>query len=491
MVVTVRDIVGMSQLACSVQAGERGLDRPVLWAHSCELPDPWTWLGRDELLMTVGMCVPEGAAAQVAFIEGLAAKGLAAIAIGDHSICPTLAPDMLSRADELCFPVLMVRYTTPFATMSRTVAIASHSEQIARITRLSRLYERAMMATPGSSELLEELSVELGLSLHVIDVEYGTEVLAQKKSLPSGLVKALQDEVAGTERLPPRMTVDVDGASATAFALATHRCCVLAFESGDVYLDAFVILHSQNVVGVEVERVTRERERTDKLGAALMQQLVDGEMGGNEAAPRLEQAGLSGPRWFVLAFPESELEAARAILSDKHVAYLSNCAGGVALMLCNREDSTYATETLKERVISLGISSSLAEVKDISEGAREARWALETVRSRGGTVAHYGESAPLFLPRTVDDARSAVRLILGPLIDSDRNQNTDLVRTLQAYLSSSRSWKETADKLYIHRQTLGYRLRRIESLTGRSTRQSGDIAMFWMAIKAAEIIDRV
>src|SRR5699024_7647508 len=149
------------------------------------------------------------------------------------------------------------------------------------------------------------------------------------------LVQALQDEVAGTKRLPPRMTVDVDGASATAFALATHRGCVLAFESGDVYLDAFVILHSQNVVGVEVERVTRERERTDKLGAALMQQLVDGEMGGNEAAPRLEQAGVSGPRWFVLAFPESELEAARAILSDKHVAYLSNCAGGVALMLCN------------------------------------------------------------------------------------------------------------------------------------------------------------
>ena len=40
----------------------------------------------------------------------------------------------------------------------------------------------------------------------------------------------------------------------------------------------------------------------------------------------------------------------------------------------------------------------------------------------------------------------------------------------------------TAERLVIHRQTLGYRLRKIEGLTGRSMKSSADIADFWMAL---------
>lgn len=491
MAVTVRDIVGMAQLACSVQAGAEGLDRSVLWAHSCELPDPWTWLGRDELLMTVGMCVPEGAAAQVNFIDELSGKGLAGIAIGDHLMAPPLTPEMLARADELRFPMLLVRHTTPFAAMARTVAIASQSEQIGRITRLSKLYEQARMTTPGGTALLERLSSELGLGLHVVDVDHGTEVLAAANALPGELIDALQGEVVDEERLPARTTVTAGEVTATAFALSTHRRCMMVIEGRDVDLDAFVVLHSQSLVGVEVERVTRERERADRIGATLLQRLVDGEMGGEAAAPRLEQVGLSGSPWQVMAFPIAALEAARAVLSDEGVAYLSSVTSDVALLLCDRDDAPATTEILHRRAESLGVSSVLAEAKDISEGAKEARWALEAARSRGETVADYSDSAPLFLPRTVGEARFAARVVLGSLIDNDRSQGTDLVHTLRVYLSETRSWNVTAGKLHIHRQTLGYRLRRIESLTRRSTRRPADIAMLWMALNALEIVDDV
>lgn len=489
MAVTVRDIVGMAQLACSVQAGAEGLDRPVLWAHSCELSDPWTWLGRDELLMTVGMCVPEGAAAQVSFIDELAAKGLAGIAIGDHLMAPPLTVEMLARADELRFPMLAVRHTTPFAALARTVAIASQSDQIGRVTRLSRLYEQARMTTPGGTALLERLSSELGVGLHVVDVEHGTEVLAAASALPGEVIEALQDEAVDADRLPARIAVSAGEFTVTAFALSTHRRCMMVLEGRNVDLDAFVILHSQSLVGVEVERATRERERADRMGEALLQQLVDGEMGGEAAAPRLEQAGLSHAPWQVLAFPGVAVESARTVLSDQGIAYVSSVAGGVALLLCDRDDVPAATEILRSRAEGVGASSVLPEAKDISEGAKEARWALEAARSRGEAVADYSDSAPLFLPRTVGEARFAIRVVLGALIDNDRTHGTDLVHTLRAYLSETRSWNETADKLHIHRQTLGYRLRRIESLTGRSTRRPADIAMFWMALNALEITD--
>ncbi len=39
----------------------------------------------------------------------------------------------------------------------------------------------------------------------------------------------------------------------------------------------------------------------------------------------------------------------------------------------------------------------------------------------------------------------------------------------------------------IHRQTLAYRLKRIETITGRSTKSSADISTFWMALIALRI----
>ncbi|WP_366939634.1 hypothetical protein, partial [Nocardioides sp.] len=40
----------MEQLGCTVIAGADGGRRRVVWAHSCELDDPWNWVGADELL---------------------------------------------------------------------------------------------------------------------------------------------------------------------------------------------------------------------------------------------------------------------------------------------------------------------------------------------------------------------------------------------------------------------------------------------------------
>jgi purine catabolism regulator len=37
----------------------------------------------------------------------------------------------------------------------------------------------------------------------------------------------------------------------------------------------------------------------------------------------------------------------------------------------------------------------------------------------------------------------------------------------------------------VHRQTLVYRIRRIETLTGRSVSDTGDVAELWLGLQAA------
>ncbi|MGN0182683.1 MAG: helix-turn-helix domain-containing protein [Candidatus Ornithomonoglobus sp.] len=56
---------------------------------------------------------------------------------------------------------------------------------------------------------------------------------------------------------------------------------------------------------------------------------------------------------------------------------------------------------------------------------------------------------------------------LKPLMESDKNNQTDYMRTYRIYLCSSGSLQQMADSLYIHRNTLLKRLNQIEKLLGK------------------------
>jgi DNA-binding PucR family transcriptional regulator len=48
----------------------------------------------------------------------------------------------------------------------------------------------------------------------------------------------------------------------------------------------------------------------------------------------------------------------------------------------------------------------------------------------------------------------------------DREHSSDLIRTLQAFFAANANASEAADRLYLHRNSLPYRLARVQELTG-------------------------
>ncbi len=59
---------------------------------------------------------------------------------------------------------------------------------------------------------------------------------------------------------------------------------------------------------------------------------------------------------------------------------------------------------------------------------------------------------------------ASLRSLLGPLSSFDREHNASLCETLKVFLECDRSCKEAAEILHIHRNTLRYRLSKIEEL---------------------------
>ena len=84
----------------------------------------------------------------------------------------------------------------------------------------------------------------------------------------------------------------------------------------------------------------------------------------------------------------------------------------------------------------------------------------------------YGEGTPLFLPRTLGEAEIAVERVLAPILSYDDAHNTELLGSLSVFLEQNRSWQRSAELLHVHKQTLVYRMRRVEELTGRDLRET-------------------
>ena len=58
------------------------------------------------------------------------------------------------------------------------------------------------------------------------------------------------------------------------------------------------------------------------------------------------------------------------------------------------------------------------------------------------------------------------RELVLPLVNYDRERGSGLVRTLTVYFETGTNASKTADRLFLHRNSLLYRLERIQTLTG-------------------------
>lgn len=52
---------------------------------------------------------------------------------------------------------------------------------------------------------------------------------------------------------------------------------------------------------------------------------------------------------------------------------------------------------------------------------------------------------------------------VGPLVEYDKVNNGDLTETLRNYLMFSGSIKETSERMYVHRNTVSYKLGKIQT----------------------------
>jgi len=503
MSITVRELLQLPHLRMTLTAGAGGLDREITWVHTSDLPDPWEWLGSGELLLTNGTGLSPDEPAQVAFIERLAETGASGLGIGLGMSGPPLGSRVSRRADELHFPLVAVPYSMPFTAVVRAVADANDREESRQLGRVARLYEllrTSVLAGRPGPEMFRKLGHELDVRLFLVDPETGLSVFGdgQGTSFAAALIASYAahgNTIPGVLRLSRAGAAPGD-AGAVAVAVPGDQPTVLVAEPVGNQLPSLVLLHHIATGGaLELAQLAAAQERQRRLGADLLSQLMDRRIDERVAEPQIADLGLDLAVSVLVvarAGPASTGADLHRRLDRARVPHLLLNRDGV-LYIALPEGAAQAHLLAEPREAGApawpaGISDRITAAGRLPDAAQEARWALGAAEAEKRALVRYGDETALLLPRSATEAQILVARILGPLIRADAEHGSDYVNTLRVVLDHDRSWLLASAQLHIHKQTLGYRIRKIEQLTGRGLARTEHLAEWWFALRAHDLL---
>ncbi|MFF7859493.1 MULTISPECIES: PucR family transcriptional regulator [Pseudomonas] len=471
---TVQNLIAIDPLKLQVAAGMAGIGRTITWAHTVDLPDPWRWVSPGDLVMTTGVGLPQTSQEQVEWLEQLVQSNPGALVIAPRQDAPDLTQALLDAADRLHFPVLRASFQLEFVKLSHQViesVLQAQRERFNASERLFQTYAEALRKQPEMAGRLSILANALGMSLTIEDAVSGLKIVEAQTLSP--------DDVDHIERIP------IGGRARANLIISSS-----ARRSAD---DSILVRSLAGLLGVELERLMIQRDLQREEGASLLRSLVDSTTEFALALPMLERHGLTGTLVSLAVLPGP---AGPWSIEDIHhcpalhaLTPLLFVESGLLMALSRNQPSIFeALRTNLGAGTVIGVSGPISAATGLKESFRQSRLALTQAQEIEKEILAYGEAETglIMAPKSMPEARALVGRYLGPLIEHDRTQGAALLTTLITFLKNDGNWKATAFDLDIHRQTLVYRLKLVEQLTGLKPTTTSGIARFWIAIQAGK-----
>ncbi|WP_425826076.1 helix-turn-helix domain-containing protein [Streptomyces fractus] len=480
---------------------------PVRGVYTTDLSDPGRYLDGGELVLTSTTWYHEPRDADV-FVAALATAGAAALVAGtaDVGALPEPLADACTRHG---LTLLTVADDVSFAALTETVLAAlGGGHRRAPSVNLHRGLVASMAAGAGAEGLIDVFARATGVWCAVLSATGAPRAGSVPSVSERHLARAHHDAL-GAGGFPAVRSVPGVG-ELTLFPVqspaARRPPAGYLAASGD-YRDwapgvadaAWEVCALLALDGV----ATQERRRIE---ARFLREAVDLLTDGREeaaASSRLTSLGL------VLDAPLSAVyvrtiggpygaELAATVLEDV-ADRRAGCSvpipveGGAYLLLVpgDDHDTSGAAQRLAPLLAdghaAMGTGGPATGAAGLRRALEEGRNALRVAALGTGTVRTADSDAlssyELLLAAVPDDVRRFYRdRLIGVVERYDTEHGSDLLGTLTAFLDASGSWQRCADQLHVHVNTLRYRLRRVEELTGHSLATLRDRVDFCLAL---------
>ena len=491
-------------------AGGEGLDRRVTWATRmrARLPAFERVRGGELALLALSQLhrldetLPH-------LLTSMHKEGVAAIAIATSSL-ESLEKETLSLADQLHLPLLLLPLTAPLEEIEReviTFIVSFRGENERKATEISHQLMQLSLQGAGLQGICEHLALTLNKWVIVQDADQELRCQASPSDSETQTPQAsLTDENLLRKGLR-RITVPIQIRHEEVGYLS-----IIGKDTDFDYLERLILGQVTPILALEFARERDRNEVESRYSAEALMDVLQGNyqqtdeiltrarlLGYDLLVPQIVaifEIGQNEPEYPTSSFQAQWSKRIRDELQRIWPTCWVSFEARRVLALLPSNESIGIDESEIEKVIftrmdrvqarlqqgkigngnlpifTAGIGRIADDVQQISQSYREAQQALEIGRRLFGEGSiHYfarlGIYRLLFHLYEHEELSDFYQETLAPLLESDSHSSA-LLETLECFFNCNGNLSETARTMHLHRNSLLYRLGRIEELLGRS-----------------------
>jgi purine catabolism regulator len=506
---------------CQVVAGHSGLDNQIQWVHIVDIPDTtYAWQRKGVLLLTAGYGLRDNPESQKKLIPILVKQGFAGMVLSTGYYFDHTPQVILESADASGFPVIEAPPNLLFIEITETVLERIISRQYTLLQQSTKIFTQLTnlvlegVNLDGLAQVLADL---IGRSITIEDTrfrvlaaaQHGPVAEARNRSIrdgqtPAELAQHLREAGIYDTLLEQKEPLHVPPMPEMGMLMERFVTPIIAGReihgyiwiiAGDhplTQLDEMAIQHGAIVAALILFKEIAVQKAEEKLKGDFLDQLLRGEY---ETAQFSEQARqlnfqVNQPHQVLLIAGLKETKAATRSLVNEITNWFRRQRlfpliawrdPYLVLILENgvaKQGKTVAAklaETIfpptEQLLIGAGgaYESSNSSQNNIRRSYQEAEEAVRialALNTEKGVVAFYelGLLHWLYQLSPETQADNIYLTYIQELRTYDQERDAELVKTLETYLEHGGALVDTAQALFIHRNTLLHRLERIESL---------------------------
>ncbi|MFA4929544.1 MAG: PucR family transcriptional regulator [Patulibacter sp.] len=485
--------------------------RTVRGAHAIEVDTPTRWIPHEWLMLTNGLRLRGRADEQRRLVAELAEGGQAGLGWAVGLVLQRVPRAVLDEAERRDFPVVLVPIQTAFHEIISLVHHGRADDDMYVMRRLMAIEDYLMEALSmrhPEQAIVDRLAQTLDLGVAITDAG---GVPAQHAGLE--LPRAVSPAIVARDIAVLEATIDREACVLPIPHEGKHPQLLVAASrhgsSGGGVTDPLaraVLRRAVHLLGLVAGSYRRNAQVAKAQGTEILRRslrptgvqqarALDAEAGSLQVPPA---EGVELALWRLADHAdtaigttgEAGLDRIRDLLIQHSVPHLA-AELETAFATLQPSGRLPADDELPAWVTRIGVSRTLTSLADAPRALDDACLAFEQLRpltADGGRIVHFSDLDNL--GTLIGQVRDPVELrraasLLDPLRGHDH-----LLTTLRSWIVADANNGATALELHLHRNTLRYRLNRIEELLALTLSSPRAITNVQLALVADELLGR-
>lgn len=491
-----------------VVAGKNGLHREIKWTHILESGDMESFINGGELILTTGSGVKFDSPEGLSHLDKLLNKNVAGICIELGTHVKEIAPEIIQYGNDHDLPFIIFNEIVKFVDITQdlhTVIINHHHHMLSQLYHFSQKFNELSLLPNGTLTILKELYAYFNVPVLFVSFDSKADYYPPKMKEQTQLMKT---RIKHAKMPSPYTGCKLDKDDYTIFPVKGlghtwgYLCLQIAPDTLDKFSFSIIDRAALAIAQIMLRNKTIEERKQNQEEEIVRRMLKGKDIDGSEIQKILPSPAKNlSYRLFLIDtnsynitnkegnWEEAKLQQAMIIRSlfrkngfIPAVAVGRNETAVIAAFYKQKnapKDTNRLTEIINElkhmqqkenfngNPYTFGISNIHLDYDTSPTSYKEAKDVI-LIQNAKLIETHFYEEIGVY--RLLIEMYNSNKLevyvqdYLGAILQYDKKMKTDLLSTLSVYLKCMGSKKETANKLYIVRQTLYHRLEKIEEL---------------------------